>query len=171
MLNFGLKHSIGSGVEKCTEPVAVHTSATSATGTVSASSEYGAGYEAWRAFDGVIGDLNDGGWFTKKDVVAAQIVYEFTEPRKVTRVRFFTPHTVSRQPKLFTLDTSDDGVNWVVRKNHYAPQHLADVWTPWYVGPDPVVSKFVRVNVVENWGDPQYTHIPEIEMDLEIPCP
>ena len=165
MLKFGLLNG-GSGADVvCT--TATHTSATSATGTVSASSEYDNSYAGWRAFDRVIDDGNNGGWFTKKDVVQAQLNYEFTVPRKVVRVRFYTPQNIDRQPKEITLDTSDNGVDWTVRKTHSLPQHVANVWSDWYEGTDPVVSKFVRVNVLENWGDVQYTHIPEVEMELE----
>lgn len=176
MLNFRYKFDLGKAdsvpsAPVCTEPVAIHTSATSATGTASSSSEYGAGYEAWRAFDRVLDDGNNGGWFTKRDVVQAQINYEFTEPRKVIRIRFYTPQNIDRQIKEVTLDTSDNGVDWVTRKTLSIKQYNANLWSDWYVGTAPVVSKYVRVNVLENWGDIQYTHIPEIEMDLEIDCP
>ena len=158
---------LGSGSSECAS-LAIHTSSSSATGVASATSEYGSGYRAWNALDGDLEAGNNGGWFTEKDVVQAGWIYEFSVQRTVKKIRFYPAPNDDRQPKDFTLDTSNDGSNWNTHDMFLDVSVLpGGAWGEWVEITAPVKDKYFRVNVLGNHGDPQYTHIQQIQMCLE----
>jgi hypothetical protein len=86
-----------------------HTSATSVSGTASASSEYGAGYEAWRAFDGIAWNGFTGAWIAAT-AGTEWLQYEFASAKTINGYSIASASGwASRAPNAWTLYGSNTG--------------------------------------------------------------
>ncbi|WP_144370168.1 hypothetical protein [Myxococcus stipitatus] len=102
------------GVTCGTSQVPVMTSATLPGGIVTRSGAFGAGYEAWLAFDGVVGTGSM--WISGLKQTPAWLGYEWTDgPRQIVRyaIHFSNGSLTSRAPKDWTLQ-GWNGSQWVV---------------------------------------------------------
>lgn len=80
-------------------------------GTPLSSSDYGSGYDASKAFDGVIG--GDVCWAPSSQILPSWLGYRHAEAVEVSAVRLTARSTAPQQaPTEFQLQYSDDGADW-----------------------------------------------------------
>lgn len=145
------------------------TSNISPSGVVSASSEYSS-YYAWRAFDGdTTTHLN--AWEPNHTDSPAWLQYDFGKRNektikayRLTGMIHDSVNTIARNPKNWTFEASNDGVNWVlldtvVNKTSWVQNEFSSLFefennTPYQI---------YRINISENNGD-QFIAIGELEM-------
>jgi len=96
-----------------TNVIPIMTSSTSPTGRVSASSNDGANFEEFRAFNGLKG-INVGDYWRTPNI-SGWIMYEFTVPKCIYKYSI-TPYstTSTMNPRDWTFEGSNDGINWSI---------------------------------------------------------
>lgn len=94
-----------------TDLIVNHTSATSASGTASASTTT-SGFDAWQAFDGVTSGSNNL-WFAT--VTTGWLQYDFGSAKTITRYDMTgvsSAYGVNRSPNTWTFEGSNDAASW-----------------------------------------------------------
>jgi hypothetical protein len=76
-------------------------------GTGSASTVYGTGYEADKAFDGIMTNQ----WASGSGL-PSWLGYQFTSPKSVFEYKLTSSTTLNEAPKAFTIQTTSDGIAW-----------------------------------------------------------
>ena len=93
--------------------VTFHTANSSNSGIANSSSYYSAGYEHWRAYDGLTGASDH--WFSA--ATTGWIGYDFYESKSVTQYAITgvsSGYGTNRSPTAWTFEGSDDGITWTV---------------------------------------------------------
>lgn len=93
--------------------VTFHTANSSNSGIANSSSYYSAGYEHWRAYDGLTGASDH--WFSA--TTTGWIGYDFYESKSVTQYAITGVSSgfgTNRSPTAWTFEGSDDGIIWTV---------------------------------------------------------
>ena len=138
--------------------VPLMTSNTTPSGVASASSEYGAGYEAFRSFNG---NSYVQGWFSAAGA-PQWLSYKFATAKTITKYSIQSYPGVNRIPKTWTFEGSNDNSNWTVldtRTNY----------TNWDYGwklfefTNTTSYLYYRINVSVG-ADPNFITIPGMEM-------
>lgn len=152
------------------------TSANSAGSVVTTSSEYGSGYFAWTAFDGVTG-TNSSGWFTAN--VAAPW---WLRRQWVGQSKRWTSYTITAipapnsnpglwGPRDWLLQGSNDGTNWTTIDTRTG----INTWAPTggdsktFVIQDPGNFQYYRHYVTANNGYAQGTGYAELSFSADNP--
>jgi hypothetical protein len=94
-----------------TDVITNHASATSASGTVDASSQYQPGFEPWRAFDGLTS--NNDHWLA--NATSGWLRYQFALAKVLSEYRITgcsSGYGTNRSPNSWTFEGSDDGSSW-----------------------------------------------------------
>lgn len=139
------------------------TSNTTPSGVASASSIYGAGWDAWYAFNGV----DDAGWATVSGTLTGWLAYEFTSSQYVGSYKIKCQNHVNgptAAPKNWTfegwngsswdtLDTQTNITGWSI-----------GTWKTFSLANTEFYTKF-RINITANNGQATYTAIGEMEID------
>ncbi|WP_342422374.1 discoidin domain-containing protein [Paenibacillus sp. FSL E2-0178] len=97
-----------------------HSTYVSAIGTVSTSSEWGAGYEAWRAVN-FTRYPTGGYWSSVANIKVGWLKYQFTNARKIIGYAISTlaaPEGITRSAQAWTFEGSNDNSNWTVLDTH-----------------------------------------------------
>lgn len=154
----------GSGIQITFSSIPTMTSNNAPYGTVSASS-FNAGNDPYKAFDGFD---DSSGWATSTGVLTGWIAYNFGSAKKISQYKIKNQNNgttgVSRAPKNWTFEGSNDGTNWTVldtRSNETS--WINSNWKTFNVTSPSSFSQY-RINVSSNNGDPSYLCIGEIEM-------
>jgi len=121
--------------------------------TVSADGYYGASYEPWRAFDGVILDIPGSNqiWASAQTAMPHWGKIDFGSGQLIYSVNILGRVTVNNQaPKDFTIDYSSDNSTW-------ATAYTKTGETPWtastfknYLLAAPVSARYWRIHVTAN---------------------
>jgi hypothetical protein len=130
-----------------------HSTYVSAVGTVSASSEWGVGFEAWRAVN-FTRYPTAGYWSAAANIKVGWLKYQFTNARKIIAYAISTlaaPEGITRSPQAWTLEGSNDDSNWSVLDTH-----VGVTWTSGETKTYSIVNNtayaYYRINVTANNG-------------------
>jgi F5/8 type C domain len=129
-------------------------------GTATASTSYSGSFTADKAYD----NSSATSWATSTNNTTGWIAYQFASPVDILEYTIqVLSGDLTRAPKDFALEWSDDGVTWI------SADWRLNV-TPWTSSETktftvPVVTgNYWRINVSQNNGDSEYLQIAEIEM-------
>lgn len=132
------------------------TSNTTPSGFVSASSSWSANNE-FHAFTNSTSD-----WRTQTGYVAGWIRYDFPRKICISKYTIVPGSTITANPKLWTFEGSDDGINWTIldsKGNQTSWSSSAD-----YTIPNRVSFSKYRLNISENNGYSTHTNIRQLMM-------
>ncbi|WP_052092132.1 discoidin domain-containing protein [Paenibacillus sp. FSL H7-0357] len=156
--NFSINTSLAE--ERYSENlIPVMTSSTPQSGSVKSSEQWDGGTSNWKAFDGILHYSTAAGvytaWGTTK--TTGWLSYEFPNPRTISKYvigygGFVGTSEFGSQPKNWTFEGSNDGVNWVILDS----QNNVTTWvknTPKsYRFENNTAYKFYRINISANNG-------------------
>ena len=127
----------------------------------SASGIYNASYDAWKAFNGTVTDVNDS-WITTSGTLTGWIQLDFSKLTKVNQVAI-TGRTGGdvASPKDFTIQGSQDGVTFTVIKS-ITGNILTNKQTKIFIFDAPVYYRYYRINITASNGT-SYTAIADIQ--------
>lgn len=132
------------------------TSNTTPSGVVSASSSWSANNE-FHAFTNSTSD-----WRTQTGYVAGWIRYDFPRKICISKYTIVPGSTITANPKLWTFEGSDDGINWTIldsKGSQTSWSSSAD-----YTIPNRVSFSKYRLNISENNGYSTHTNIRQLMM-------
>lgn len=154
-----------------TNAIPVMTSNTAPSGVASASTIYGVGYEAYKAFNNSKTGISDG-WRTASNTKLGWIQYTFDTPKKIAKYTV-TPitETTTNAPKDWTFQGSNDGVTWDVLDTQTAQVSWTASEKREFLINENLVKEYsmYKINVINNNGGTTLT-INEIEM-FEVVAP
>ncbi|QHW35647.1 discoidin domain-containing protein (plasmid) [Paenibacillus rhizovicinus] len=115
----GLIRSLTGGITYAAlkSDIPTMTSNTSPSGVALASSEWSADYGAWRALDGARYSSNSRYWSAASGLTTGWICYKFTSAKYIRAYSITTLEAqegITRAPKDWTFEASDDGLEWTV---------------------------------------------------------
>lgn len=123
-----------------------------------ASSEFGVGNEAYKAFDKA-----DSQWVTAS-TTTGWIYYNFGSAKWAVTGYSLEPQTTARMCKTWTFEGSNDATSWTVLDT----QTNVTVWTTGVAQTfnfiNTITFRYYRLNVTANNGDATFLEIDEIQM-------
>lgn len=147
----------------------------SETGVVMASSEL-SGYAAHNAFNKIGPPYADGDsiWLADTATVS-QLQYKGTERRILKSWRFREAGAITQTPERFTIEGSNDGLNWVAIDSTYTAADYtgngADLWGNLHeTATNTVAYLYHRISITANNGHATLTVIQEMEFNTILPA-
>lgn len=135
--------------------------------TASASSSYGAGYEAFRAFDGVIGGIN--GWITSSGVYTGWLRIDLPQAKNITSYAITNRGDIGSEPQDFTLEGSNNGgASWVVLDSRSGEINWPLASTRSYeLDSSQLASAYtsIRLNIIKSTTADSYLAIGELKIN------
>ena len=167
---------------------APHSGYESSSGTVWGSDEAVGSDESWKAFDHDDISSSGGyprGWRTNTDINTGQLQYKHTEKRILKSWRLRTENQTSRTPKNFTIEGSNDGLNWNVleTKTDFTSEsgffanisstslYGSNIWSPLQESLSSNTEPYLyhRINVTATHSVDKNVSISELEFNTTIP--
>jgi len=134
-------------------------------------------YEAFEAFSkqaATVVSPKYVGWLNEVDVISGWLQYKQDEKRvlKSWRLREFDPQAYS--PRRFTIEGSNDGLNWAAIDSTYAASDYvgdgANLWGGIQLTPGNLTAYlYHRINITANNGDAKWLAIGEMEFNTVLP--
>lgn len=156
---------------------AAHFSYESSTGVVIDSGNLGSGYEGFQAFDkdanNIFGLAGDRGQWLIETTTTSWVQWKGTEKRVLKSWRMRS-NEASRDPRRFTIEGSNDGLNWTVVDGSYATTDYVGNGTLLWgdlqdTSGNTTPYLYHRINITANNGDALYTAIAELEFNTVLP--
>jgi len=165
-------------IDKNLRTTAKHVDYESSTGVVSASSEQST-YYAWQSFNGTnVGSAGAGAnkWLSLSGNTTGSLQYKYAEKRVLKSYRWMTPaldagtNGITRSPKDYTIDGSNDGFTWTTLDTVATFVPVASMlWNPLVdLSANTTAYLYYRINVTLNNGDVNYLSIQELEFNTEL---
>ncbi|MGD9817974.1 MAG: discoidin domain-containing protein, partial [Desulfomonilaceae bacterium] len=139
------------------------------------SSSQTATYEAFKVFNDDFGASRR--WLTAVNNTTGWVTYDFGSDKKIiNKYRWRTFETDSNAvPGLWSLEASDDNVNWITLHSASNSVQTANIWIPleppgYFTFFNSHPFRYYRFHVTQNCGHPQYLCVEEIEL-IEAPEP
>ena len=126
-------------------------------------------YEAFKVFNDDFGANRR--WLTAVNNTTGWVTYDFGPDKKIiNKYRWRTFETDSNAvPGLWSLDASDNNVNWITLHSASNSVQTANTWIPQespgyftFINSQPF--RYYRFHVTQNCGHPQYLCVEEIEL-------
>lgn len=131
-------------------------------------------WEPWRAFKNVYGQHTNG-WSTAiGQTDSSWLSWKFVEPLDLARFQITGSSTLAQSPRDFSLQWSDDGINWVTRQTWTGITWTASQVRSFTVdGASPGAKYHWRLLIATNNGDASYTRLqgvyfPEFQFTAEF---
>lgn len=141
------------------------TSNTAPSGVASASSEMGTSnnYYAWKAFDKDNTGLSR--WLTLTGSVTGWLSYTFIDPKTITAYSVGKGvGNAGAEPRDWTFEGSNDGVNWFVLDNQLGQTGWVDSEKRRFLIVNNTPYKSYRINITNNNGNATNVQVGELEM-------
>lgn len=141
-------------------------------GIALASSDDGASVAAFYAFDKT-GSATSSVWQSLAGNTTGWLQYKQTEKRILKSWRFLEHSIATRTPKRFTIEGSNDGLNWTAIDSTYtASDYIGNGAYLWgdlqSTSGNTTAYLYHRINITANNGDATYLAIAELELNTII---
>ena len=168
------KWGVQSPLDASLRTTAKHFDYESETGVALASSETSS-FEAWKAF--YKNDYIDGSspkWLTANGTTTGWLQYKFNEKRVLKSWRFKTGNVATLDPKRFTIEGSNDGLNWTAIDSTYTSSDYVGngigLWGNLQdTSANSVAYYYHRINITANNGNATYVGFEELEFNTILP--
>ena len=144
-------------------------------GVALASDELSTTYQSWRAFGNRDNDIiATANWsWTVTSITNSWLQYKHNEKRILKSWRFREDATIGREPQRFTIEGSNDGLNWTAIDSTYtASDYVGNGASLWGNLQDTSANTtaylYHRINITANGTDPTYTAIATLEFNTII---
>jgi hypothetical protein len=148
----------------------------SETGVVLASGEVGGTYFSYNVFNKDSNDIMTAAanalWLVAS-TTTSWVQYKHTEKRILKSWRMRAGDTVARSPRRFTIEGSNDGLNWTAIDSTYtASDYTSNGVSLWgdlhLTTANTTAYLYHRIDITVNDGDATYTQIGELELNTKI---
>jgi len=168
---FGVQSPLGGDVNLRT--TARHFDYESSTGVASASEETGS-QVAWGAFSARPNDILPSTYWAASTPTTSWLQYKFSEPRVLKSWRLREVNDTTESPRRFTIEGSNDGLNWTAIDSSYTSADYSGNGTNlWGDLQDTSANTTAylchRINITANNGDATYTSINQLELNTITP--
>lgn len=168
---FGVHSPLGGDVNLRT--TAKHFYYESSTGVVSASGEDST-LLAWKAFGNLADQLVGTNYWAIQSTTTSWLQYKFKEPRVLKSWRLREVNDTTETPRRFTIEGSNDGLNWTAIDSSYAASDYsgngANLWGDLQdTSANTTAYLYYRINITANNGDATYTSINKLELNTITP--
>jgi hypothetical protein len=165
------KWGVQSPLDASLRTTAKHFDYESETGVVLASGE-AAGGESWKAFSKLISVF---WYYNNTGTYPVTLQYKLNEKRVLKGWRIREKDAISQTPKRFTIEGSNDGLNWTAIDSTYtASDYVGNGAFLWGDLQDTSANStaylYHRVNITANNGDVTFIAIAELEFNTILPA-
>ena len=148
------------------------TSNTAPSGVITVSSVYTATYDGWKAFDD--NTASSTAWLSANGATTGWIKYEFASQKDVVKYSIQGTNVPGRSPSSWTLQGSNDGVNWTILDTQSSQTNWGIDEVRKYNVSNPGSYKIYKLDITGNNGGGDGLNdiaILEIELFGQFNCP
>ena len=167
------KWGVQSPLDASLRTTARHFDYESETGVALASGEDSA-YPSWEAFD-KSPNVSTADMWRVASTTTSWLQYKKTEPRILKSWRILSSSIAARDPKRFTIEGSNDGLNWTAIDSTYTASDYSGNGALLWGGIQSTAANttaylYHRINITLNNGDATYTAISQMEFNTILPA-